>query len=124
MSTTIRGSDNLDSANVATDTELASGLDAVTGRAKAWAKWDGASSVVQGGFNVSSITDQGTGLWDMNFTTALTDGNCAGFADSTSSSGSYLGGVNVLASTYLRVCNVYPGLGFNDGGLITGVVFR
>ena len=43
---------------------------------KAWVSFDGTGTVsIRGSGNVSSITDNGTGEYTVNFTTALTDGN-------------------------------------------------
>ena len=44
---------------------------------RAWVKFNGVSGVVTLGGNVSSITKAGTGLYLVNFTTALPNANCA-----------------------------------------------
>jgi len=45
---------------------------------KAWVSFDGTGTVsIRESFNVSSITDNGTGLYTINFSTALTDTNYA-----------------------------------------------
>ena len=57
-------------ANTSTPAEIASG------RAKAWVNFNGTGTVaIRAQYNVSSITDNGTGDYTVNFTTALTDGN-------------------------------------------------
>ena len=44
--------------------------------AKAWVNFNGTGTVaIRGSFNVSSITDDGTGLYTVNFTNALADAN-------------------------------------------------
>ena len=54
---------------------------------RAWVNFDGTSTVaIRASGNVSSITDNGTGNYTVNFTTALTDGNYAGMV----SAGDYL----------------------------------
>jgi hypothetical protein len=46
--------------------------------AKAWVNFNGTGTVaIRASFNVSSITDNGTGDYTVNFTTAMTDGNYA-----------------------------------------------
>ena len=47
--------------------------------AKAWVNFDGTGTIsIRGSFNVSSLTDNGTGNYTVNFTTAMTDVNyCA-----------------------------------------------
>jgi hypothetical protein len=43
---------------------------------KAWVNFNGTGTVaIRGSFNVSSITDNGTGNYTVNFTTALADAN-------------------------------------------------
>jgi len=46
------------------------------GAAKAWVNFDGTGTVaIRASYNVSSITDNGTGDYTVNFTTALADAN-------------------------------------------------
>ena len=49
----------------------------MTGIAKAWILFDGTTSTptILGSFNVSSITDNGTGDYTINFTTAMANAN-------------------------------------------------
>ena len=57
------------------------------GAAKAWVNFNGTSTVaIRAQFNVSSITDNGTGDYTVNFSTALADTNytvCCTQADGT-----------------------------------------
>jgi hypothetical protein len=62
MPSVFRGSDNFDTA----------GGNAV----KAWVNFNGTGTVaIRAAFNVSSITDNGTGDYTVNFTTAMPDAN-------------------------------------------------
>lgn len=64
MPSVIRGSDNFDTA----------GGNAV----KAWVNFNGTGTVaIRASYNVSSITDNGTGDYTVNFATALADANYA-----------------------------------------------
>ena len=48
--------------------------------AHAWCNWDGtqaAASMIDGSYNISSITDSGTGDYTLNFSTAASDANFA-----------------------------------------------
>jgi hypothetical protein len=48
----------------------------VSGTAKAWVNFNGTGTVaIRRAFNVSSITDQGTGIYTVNFTNAMQDTN-------------------------------------------------
>ena len=52
--------------------------DVNSGVAKAWVNFDGTGTpAIRRGFNVSSITDNGTGDYTVNFTTAMADANYA-----------------------------------------------
>lgn len=74
MASTIRGSDNFDTA----------GGNAV----KAWVNFNGTGTVaIRASYNVSSITDNGTGDYTVNFTNAMPDANYAVNAITTSSNG-------------------------------------
>ena len=64
----------------------ADGVDVGTGGinqariAHAWCNWDGtqaAASMIDGSYNISSITDSGTGDYNLNFSTAASDANFA-----------------------------------------------
>lgn len=62
MPSVIRGSDNFDTA----------GGNAV----KAWVNFNGTGTVaIRASFNVSSITDNGVGIYTLNFSTPLSDAN-------------------------------------------------
>jgi hypothetical protein len=46
------------------------------GRAKAWINFNGTGTVaIRDSFNVSSLTDNGTGDYSMNFSSAMSDAN-------------------------------------------------
>ena len=60
----------------------------VNGTAKAWVNFNGTGTVaIRKAFNVSSITDGGTGIYTVNFTSAMSDTNfcvvCSGRISST-----------------------------------------
>jgi hypothetical protein len=61
---------------------------------RAWVNFDGTGTVaIRGSGNVSSITDNGTGDYTVNFTTAMPDANygVAAICTTTTSGGGYLG---------------------------------
>lgn len=74
----------------------------VNGTAKAWVNFNGTGTVaIRSSFNVSSITDIGTGQYRVNFTTAMADVNYAmsGFANSFSDGTGDLAGLVTGYST-------------------------
>lgn len=61
-------------ANAVTTAKLGSGE--ASGLCKAWVNFNGTGTVaIRASYNVSSITDNGTGDYTVNFTTALADAN-------------------------------------------------
>ncbi len=86
MASTIRGNDNFDTA----------GGNAV----KAWVNFNGTGTVaIRASYNVSSITDNGTGDYTVNFTTALSDANYV---------------VNIGSGNAISGGTYTPGLAVND----------
>ena len=60
----------------------------VNGTAKAWVNFNGTGTVaIRRAFNVSSITDSGTGNYTVNFTTAMPDASYAVAAQSNAANG-------------------------------------
>lgn len=87
-------------ANAVTTAKL--GTDEASGLCKAWVNFNGTGTVaIRDSYNVSSITDNGTGNYTVNFTTALPDAN---YSCVVSTSGSGTGGIPIAGSspgTYL-----------------------
>lgn len=82
MAVTVRGGDILFN-----DGTTQSSAVNPSGAAKAWVNFNGTDTVgIRAAFNVSSITDNGTGDYTVNFTTAMPDANYSmvGFANSFS----------------------------------------
>jgi hypothetical protein len=77
-----------------TQTADASGIikiqsNSVTTNALAWVNFNGTGTVaINASYNVSSITDNGTGDYTVNFTTALTNANYAACISGSAGSGS------------------------------------
>lgn len=100
--------------------------------AKAWVNWDGLTgggNTIRASYNVSSITNAGSGVYTVNFTNALTDANyaVAGIAQQGGvANGIVLGfGSTAPTSSALNVnlCNA-PGNGSASVTRITLAVFR
>ena len=74
--------------------------------ARAWVNFDGTGTVaIRGSGNVSSITDNGTGDYTVNFTTAMQDVNFAvASSAATSGSGSSTGAYTGDISTAVGSC--------------------
>ena len=68
--------------------------------ARAWVNFNGTGTVaIRASGNVSSITDNGTGDYTVNFTTALADANYS--ANATATLDGTIGGRNSVANTYV-----------------------
>jgi len=69
------------------DTGVLATQNGMTGIAKAWVNFNGVTTVtINGSFNVSSVTRNGTGLYTINFTTALPNANYAASGSASRSS--------------------------------------
>ena len=72
-------------ANISDGTTSVPSTYVVNGSAKAWVNFNGTGTVaIRDSLNVSTITDNGTGDYTVNFTTAMTDADYAAFANSSS----------------------------------------
>lgn len=116
-------------ANAVTTAKLGSAE--ASGLAKAWVNFNGTGTVaIRASYNVSSITDNGTGTFTVNFTTALVDANYVVHMTqgSTASSGiafTYLGTLATSSAGVLSFGN-YPGGSAvaSDSSLICVSIFR
>jgi hypothetical protein len=100
---------------------------------RAWVNFNGTNTVaINGSGNVSSITDNGTGQYTVNFTTALPDANysfvCGGQGAAGATLGSVVGrGNNATVqqtTTTLPLNFTNGGNGFSDGLVCTIAIFR
>ncbi len=114
MPSTIRGSDNFDTA----------GGNAV----KAWVNFNGTGAVaIRASFNVSSITDNGTGDYTVNFTTALADANYATVLTGGNSGGlvTFMADANTApTTTAVRIRTANSTFALADQAITNAVIFR
>ena len=103
----------------------------MTGVAKAWVNFNGTGTVaIRGSFNVSSITDNGTGDYTINFTTVMSNANYAVAGISIEASGTsggfgaFITGNQAYQTTSsVRVMNCSHNGSLYDGDAIRVVVF-
>jgi hypothetical protein len=99
---------------------------------RAWVNFDGTGTVaIRASFNVSSITDNGTGDYTVNFTTALADANYAEAGAGTANGGTgplivgrYPSVRNIKSTTQIAIhCLSYTGASV-DSSEVTVAIFR
>ena len=98
---------------------------------RAWVNFNGTSTVaIRAQFNVSSITDNGTGDYTVNFSSALADANYS-FQGTASQAGTGNNGqiVSQLASTAptstaIRIRTQQDNVGVTDSDYVYSAVFR
>lgn len=103
----------------------ASGVEVYT--AKAWVNFNGTGTVaIMASGNVSSITDNGTGDYTVNFTTAMPDANYAmmGSGDNTGNTDVVLQVVATKTTTQCRILTAKPGVGTGDALVASVAIFR
>jgi hypothetical protein len=103
---------------------------------RAWVNFNGTGTVaIRASFNVSSITDNGTGDYTINFTTALADANYAVTSEYQSDyitfSGSAATRVKFLSSQATTNCRIVTGYQYVGGGsaasdspIVCAAIFR
>jgi hypothetical protein len=107
------------------------------GSAKAWVNFNGTGTVaIRASFNVTSITDNGTGSYTINFTTALPDANYvvsgtaspvlpdAGNGYRWVAIGSGINADFSMLTTSVRIQVVYDASNKTDGTTVTAAIFR
>ena len=96
----------------------------VNGTAKAWVNFNGTGTVaIRRAFNVSSVTDNGTGDYTISFTTAMQDANYATCA--TGNDGNYATTFQASfaqTTSAVRVLVYYPG-GGQDASVVSAAIF-
>ena len=119
MPSVIRGSDNFDTA----------GGNAV----KAWVNFNGTGTVaIRAAYNVTSITDVGTGQYTVNFTTAMPDANYAVVASGGKINSTNDGNNSVavgsttttISTTAAPITNFTQSIGATDNENLFVAVFR
>lgn len=94
---------------------------------RAWVNFNGTGTVaIRASGNVTSITDNGSGDYTVNFTTAMPDANYAALATSTDLTNNYIIGVSITAMTSSSVrfrCQSSNHAGY-DGTFVNVAVFR
>jgi hypothetical protein len=95
-------------------------------KCRAWVNFNGTGTVaIRDSGNVSSITDNGTGDYTVNFTTAMTDENyCPQIACGTGAN--QVGSTRSFSTTSLQVRTAVSQSAFSalDVGFITIAIFR
>ena len=101
------------------------------GAAKAWVNFNGTGTVaIRAQFNVSSITDNGTGNYTVNFSTAMPDANycavaCSSRTDSANGYGNVYSAAAAPAAGSLRVtARITTNADPNDQAYFFVAIFR
>jgi hypothetical protein len=98
------------------------------GSAKAWVNFNGTGTVaIRASFNVSSITDNGTGDYTVNFTNALVDADYAVVGTSTAESHAGTLSLDVSsppATAGFRFFTYLANVATGDSSIVNVAVFR
>ena len=98
------------------------------GTAAAWVNFNGTGTVtINNSYNVSSITDNGVGDYNVNFTTAMTSQNyCTTFSYTNEVNVAHtVGFITGQQTTYVRIAHYNPANGSNtaDKSVVNVAVF-
>lgn len=94
---------------------------------RAWVNFNGSGTVaINASYNVSSITDNGTGDYTVNFTSALSDANycCAGITWDGTNNGRIVCRRGTVSTTAINIGVFTFTYGLSDTNWINLVVFR
>ena len=110
------------------------GSSEASGLAKAWVNFNGTGTVaIRASFNVSSITDNGTGDYTVNFTTALADANYStciisggngASAASVPRTGELYSATTPTTSSTCRIWTKNNNVGAEDSPYVNVAIFR
>jgi hypothetical protein len=116
-------------ANAVTAAKL--GTDEASGLAKAWVNFNGTGAVaIRASYNVSSITDNGTGDYTVNFTTAMADANYVasfGAGSQAGGTGAYVTEQNdsvLRSTTQLKIYTTNNATTVADKAVVSVAIFR
>ena len=99
-----------------------SAIQIANGRAKAWVRFDGTGTVsITDSFNISSITDNGTGRYGFDFTNNMANGNFAVLI-STVEDADAGGSTSEYTTSGFNVFTTDDG-NFTDRPIVSAVVF-
>jgi hypothetical protein len=110
-------------------TNSTSATNPIQGSAKAWVQFNGTGTVaIRASYNVSSITDNGTGDYTVNFTNALTDANYSAVGSAMqglSNSNFFFGPVTSAPTTSaFRFITLNTSFSFTDSLYVSVAFFR
>ena len=97
--------------------------------ARAWVNFNGQGTVaIRASGNVSSITDNGTGDYTVNFTTAMSDANyavsSAGGEGGTTGMGQRVPSIGTVATSSVRIASIDQNAGYADPPYCCISIFR
>ena len=120
----------LNTVNITNGTDSITVEGAVKGSAKAWVNFNGTGTVaIRASYNVSSITDNGTGDYTVNFTTAMVDANynvsgtCGGFVTADNNWSRILSPFNAVSGS-IQVRTVTDAGTLQDQQSVNVAIFR
>ena len=128
MSTTISGTNGVTFPD---STSMQTGQQAC----KAWVNFNGTGTVaIRDAYNVSSITDNGTGLYTVNFTNAMPDTNYIGLGSGASQTSASVGmrvvgprnggaGYNPYSTDSLAISSTYANASLEDCAYVSVAIF-
>jgi len=88
---------------------------------RAWVNFAGTTGTIRNSGNVTSVTRAGTGLYTVNFTTALANANYA--VSASAGSGGSVAGLSVASYQAVPTTSACTLLGLSTGGVVTDYTY-
>ncbi len=113
-------------SNMSDGTSTGSTTDMIKGACRAWVNFNGTGTVaIRAAYNVSSITDDGTGTYTINFTNAMSDTNYVlSGASGTGTTAHLMSGYRAVQLTTSHQIVTFTGSGVATDMAYVGVAFH
>jgi len=124
ISSTTMSATTMSATNISDGTNTTATTNVVNGSAKAWANFSGISATVNEGYNVTSITDNGVGLYVVNLTNAMPDIYYAVTAATNAGMVLISNASTQTASSFPVSCGTSTFGAFSDHAMVQVAIFR
>ncbi len=120
MAVTIDGSAGV-TTNAGGSVNPSTNVEGINYSCRAWVNFAGTTGTIRNSGNVTSVTRAGTGLYTVNFTTALANANYA--VSASAGSGGSVGGLCIASYQAAPTTSACTLLGLSTGGTITDYTY-
>lgn len=111
-------------SNLSDGTNTTSTTNCISGSAKAWVNFVGATGVINASYNVSSVTRNSTGLYTVNFTSAFADTKYAAVQSNFYAAAGFVSQIQAMATGSCQLSSYNTVGTYNDPTGVLAAFFR